>query len=591
MGAEEPYSLAMQHTHDVVIRAGTVIDGSGGPSRRADVAVRDGRITSIGRVDEGGAREVNAEGLVVAPGVVDIHTHYDAQLLWDGAATPSSLHGVTTIIGGNCGFSIAPLVTDQAGYLAAMLARVEGIPLESLRQGVSWDWQSFGDFLSRLEGQLSVNAGFLVGHTTLRRCVMGDDDTHPAAGQQLVRIENLLRASLAEGALGLSSSLALSHNDADGRAVSSRYADRSELVRLARVTGEYEGTTLEFIPTVAAYFDDEDMDLMTAMSIAADRPLNWNVLNVNTLLWDGSRQRLQAGDHAAGRGGRVVALTMPMSSTLRLNFVSGFVLDTLPGWTDLFEMTVPERLTALASPGQRQRMRAGVEHGDSTLVRRLRDWDALIIGETFSSETATFTGRRLGDIAANTRRDAFDSLLDTVVADKLRTVIVVPPVGNDAESWRLRRQVWDDDRAVIGGSDSGAHLDIIDTFLYATSLLGPICRDGHLGLEKAVRLLSDIPARLYGLRGRGRLAPGYQADVIIFDPSTIGPGPVRMRDDLPAGASRLYADAVGIEHVFVNGIETVDHGALTGASSGSVLRSGRDTVTVRPRDPYPAGGW
>src|SRR5262245_52539075 len=206
----------MTATYDLVLRGGTVVDGSGGPGRRGDVAILEGRVVSVGQLDGRGTREVDVDGLVVAPGVVDIHTHYDAQLMWDGAATPSSLHGVTTVIGGNCGFSIAPLVTDQAAYLAAMLARVEGIPLDSLRQGVSWDWESFGDFLSRLEGQLSVNAGFLVGHTTLRRCVMGDDDTHPAVGQQLLRIENLLRASLAEGGLGLSSSLASSHNDAGG---------------------------------------------------------------------------------------------------------------------------------------------------------------------------------------------------------------------------------------------------------------------------------------------------------------------------------------------------------------------------------------
>ena len=293
----------MTYEHDVVVRAGTIIDGSGQPGRRGDLAIRAGRIASIGEVEGRGAREVDADGLVVAPGVVDIHTHYDAQLFWDGAATPSSLHGVTTVIGGNCGFSIAPVRPEQVAYLAAMLARVEGIPLESLEQGVSWDWQSFGDFLARLEGRLAVNAGFLVGHTTLRRGVMGADDERPARGEQLAEIEELLRTSLAEGALGLSSSLASSHNDADGRAVSSRFADRDELLHLCQVTGQYPGTTIEFIPSVAAYFDDGDMDLMTSMSVAADRPLNWNVLNVNTLLWDGSRQRLSAGDHAARRGG------------------------------------------------------------------------------------------------------------------------------------------------------------------------------------------------------------------------------------------------------------------------------------------------
>jgi N-acyl-D-aspartate/D-glutamate deacylase len=280
---------------------------------------------------------------------------------------------------------------------------------------------------------------------------------------------------------------------------------------------------------------------------------------------------------------------MPVSSTLRVNFESGFVLDSLPGWSALFELPTAQRLRALRDPEQRGRMREGVENGDTTLVRRFRDWGQLIVEQTFTPETAMFGGRRLSDVAADGSRDAFDTLLDIVIADGLRTVIVLPPVGNDAESWRLRRQVWADDRAVIGGSDSGAHLDMIDTFVYATSLLGPITRDGLVGLEEAVRLLSDVPARLYGLRGRGRLSPGYQADVIVFDPATIGPGPMRTVTDLPGGASRLFADATGIEHVFVNGTETVRRGALTGATPGTTLRSGRDTDTVHPQDLPMAG--
>ena len=385
----------------------------------------------------------------------------------------------------------------------------------------------FGEYLDRLEGTLAVNAGFLVGHTTLRRCVMGDADDHPATAGDLEEIERLLRASLAAGALGFSSSLASSHNDAAGRAVSSRFADRDELIHLAAVTGDYEGTTLEFIPSIAAYFTDDDMDLMTSMSVAADRPLNWNVLNVNTLLWDGSRQRLGAGDHAARRGGRVVALTMPISSTLRVNFVSGFILDTFTGWTDLFALPPRERLQEIANSRRRAQMRAGVEAGDSTLVRRIRDWGALVVGETFSPATRDYRGLTVGEIAGRLGQDPFDVLLDIVVADELRTVLVIPPIGNDQESWSLRGQVWADERAVIGGSDSGAHLDMIDTFLYATSLLGPISRDGHIRLEQAVHLLTDVPARLYGLRDRGRLAEGRLADLVVFDPTTIGPGQVQ----------------------------------------------------------------
>jgi N-acyl-D-aspartate/D-glutamate deacylase len=581
----------MSPTFDGVIRGGTVIDGSGRPGRTADIAIRGGRIDAVGRIGDGGGWEIDADGLVVAPGVVDIHTHYDAQLFWDGAATPSSLHGVTTVIGGNCGFSIAPLVAEQAPYLAAMLARVEGIPLESLEQGVPWDWSTFGEFLDRLDGAIAVNAGFLAGHSTLRRCVMGVADDRPATPAELEQIERLLRASLAGGALGFSSSLASSHNDAAGRAVSSRFAGRDEFLRLAAVTGEYDGTTLEFIPSIDAYFSEDDMDLMTAMSIAADRPLNWNVLNVNTLLWDGSRQRLGAGDHAAARGGRVVALTMPISSTLRVNFISGFVLDTFAGWTDLFALPLDERRRALGDPERRAAMRASIDQGDSTLIRRIRNWDALIIGESFSPATLAYTGRSLGDIATSVGTDPFDLLLDIVIADELRTVIVIPPIGNDPESWRLRSEVWKDNRAVIGGSDSGAHLDMIDTFVYATSLLGPITRDGHIRLEEAVRLLTDVPARLYGLRDRGRLAEGWCADLVVFDPTTIGPSSVRTLQDLPGGASRLYADAAGIEHVLVNGVVTAAAGDLTGALPGSVLRSGHDTDTVTAGAPAQSGRW
>ncbi|MBW8825237.1 MAG: amidohydrolase family protein [Acidobacteria bacterium] len=566
---------------DLVVKSGLVVYGSGRPGAVADIGISRGRIVAIGKVDEPATEVIDADGRVVAPGAVDIHTHYDAQLFWDGAATPSCLHGVTTVVGGNCGFSIAPLAPGQADYLAAMLARVEGIPLESLTAAVPWSWRSFGDYLDALDGRVAVNVGFLAGHTALRRFVMGDDDARPATALEVERLEVLLSECLAAGALGLSSSRATSHNDAAGRAVSSRFAEVDELLALCSTTGRHEGTTLEFIPSVGAYFSDADMELMTAMSLAADRPLNWNILNVNTVLWDGSRQRLTAGDHAAAQGGRVVALTMPTMATLRINFVSGFILDTFAGWDELFRYDLTERARVLADPSMRRALQDAVTHDQSVLGPRLRDWGALVFGQCFAPSTRSLEGRRVADVAAERAVDPFDCLLDVVLADELRTVIIVPPIGNDAESWQLRAQVWRDPRAVIGGSDSGAHLDMIDNFAYTTSLLGPIVRDGLIELEQAVRLVTDVPARLYGVRGRGGLVEGWQADIVVFDPDTIGPGRVEMRADLPGGASRLFADAVGIDAVLVNGTTIVRDGVLTGARPGTVLRSGRDTETVR----------
>jgi len=577
---DEAVTLGAMSDLDLVVRGGLVVDGTGAEPRPADVAIDGGRVVAVGEVTEDSRREIDADGLVVAPGVVDVHTHFDAQLFWDAAATPSCLHGITTVIGGNCGFSIAPLGNGQAGYLAQMLARVEGMPLATLEQAVPWDWSSFADYLARFDGRLAVNAGFLVGHTTLRRAVMGADDERVATDAELDEMATLLGRSLAEGGLGFSSSLANTHNDGDGRPVSSRYSTRDELLRLATVTGEHAGTTLEFIPSVATRFSDDDMDLMTAMSLAADRPLNWNLLNVNSLLWDAAQQRLTAGDFAAERGGRVVALTMPVSSTLRVNFVTGFVLDAFEGWTDLFALPLDERRRELADPARRAQMRSGVETVDTTLTRRMRNWSSLVVEQTYSDATRRYEGRTLGDIAAVEGGDAFEHLLDIALADDLRTVIVIPPIGNDPESWQMRASVWRDPRALIGGSDSGAHLDMIDTFVYATSLLGPVVRDGYFTLAEAVRSLTDLPARLYGVTDRGRVAEGWLADLVVFDPATIGPGPMEMRADLPAGASRLYADAHGVEHVLVNGVEIVAGGRLTGATPGTVLRSGRDTETV-----------
>ena len=568
---------------DLLIRDAEIVDGTGAPARHGDVGVSDGRIVAVGEVDDMAAKTVDAQGQTLAPGFVDLHTHYDAQLFWDPTASPSVQHGVTTVFGGNCGFTLAPAASEQHDYLTRMLARVEGMPLDALRAGLDWGWASFGDWLGRLDGRIAVNAGFLVGHSALRLAAMGGDAVGgEASPDQIEKMVAVLHDALGAGALGLSTSQSPTHNDAAGQPVPSRSASRQELVTLAAGLRDHPGTTLEaIIAGCLSGFTDDDIALLTDMSVAADRPLNWNLLGVSAANPDGHRRQLRASEIAAGRGGRVVALTLPQAMKIRLSFLSGFVLDGLPGWRDTMHLPVPERLVALADPAVRRRLAEGAASKEAGMLRGLAQWDRLVIVETFAPANADATGRSVGEVAAARGGEPFDTLLDVVIADELRTGLSPPLTGDDAADWRARAEVWHHPGAVIGGSDAGAHLDMMCGAIYTTALLGRGVREYQVvTLEEAVRLITDVPARLYGLTERGRIAPGWHADLVMFDPATVDHGPERTRYDLPAGAPRLVADAHGITSVLVGGVEVCRDGAATGALPGTVLRSGRDTETV-----------
>jgi len=568
----------------VAIRGGTVVDGTGAAPVRADVLVVGDRVRAIGPDVAAGEADtvIDATGLLVAPGFVDLHTHYDAQLFWDPNASPSPLHGVTTVLGGNCGFSLAPLAPEHVDYIARMMARVEGMPLAALRAGLPWDWATFGEWLGHLDGRIAVNAGFLVGHSTLRRLAMGERAVGGVATPaDIDAMEAALHAALAEGALGFSTSQVHTHNDGDGQPVPSRAASRDEMERLAAAVRAHEGTTVELIvPGCLNGFTDEEVDFLTTISLLADRPVNWNVLGVSAMNPEGALSQLAAGTAAAARGATVVALTLPHTMQLRLSFEHGAILDGLPGWREVFALAAPERMAALSDPETRRRLDAGAQSDEAGILRHLAVWDRLIFEETFAPENAEVEGHTVGEVARARGRSPFDTLLDVVVADRLRTGLR-PPIPESEEDWALRAQTWQDPRAIVGGSDAGAHLDTMCGAIYSTSVLGDGVRArGLLSWEQAVHQLSDVPARLYGLRDRGRLVAGAFADVVIFDPAAIGHGAVRTRDDLPGGASRLYAEAVGIAHVLVNGTEIVRAGGFTGATPGQVLRSGTDTDTV-----------
>jgi N-acyl-D-aspartate/D-glutamate deacylase len=565
---------------DLLIRGGTIVDGSGAPGRPGDVGIRDGRVVALGMVDEPARQAIDATGLAVAPGFIDIHTHYDAQAFWDGTLSPSCYHGVTTVIGGNCGFSIAPLAPEAGEYLMKMLARVEGMPLESLRTGVPWSWTSFGEYLDLLEGRLAVNAGFLVGHSAIRRVVMGERAVgNEATPEELARMVELLRQSIREGGLGFSTSLAATHNDGAGEPVPSRHASQGELMALARAIRDLPGTVLEAIPGTGLWGEKEKA-IMAELSLAANRPLNWNVLAPNAIAPQYTENQLSASDYAKERGAVVVALTPPATPTVRINLASGFIFDAFPGWDALFRLPIAERKKKLADPDFRRKLDEGAHSEGAGLLRGLAHWERLIVDQVARPEHEMLRGRTIGQIAEGLGKPPFDTMLDLAISEDLLTSFMPIPIGDDDASWKLRAQVWRDPRAVVGASDAGAHLDMIDTFAFSTVLLGNARKRELVPMEEAVRLLTDVPAKLYGLEGRGRLAEGAIADVVVFDPATVASGPVYTRHDLPGGAGRLYADAIGVEHVIVNGTEIVRGGKHTGALPGTILHSGRDTKTV-----------
>ncbi|MCX7864450.1 MAG: amidohydrolase family protein, partial [Novosphingobium sp.] len=459
---------------DLKISGGTIVDGTGRPGFAGDVGVRDGRIVAVGAVSEAARETVDASGLVVSPGFIDVHTHYDAQVFWDPALSPSCFHGVTTVLGGFCGFSVAPLSPQSARYLAPMLARVEGMPLETLEAAVPWDWSSFGEYLDRIEGRIGLNAGFFAGHSAIRRLVMGERAVgEQATPEDLEAMKALLGQCLAEGALGFSTTLAETHNDGDGNPVPSRWASREEMIELARVVRDFEGTGLEMVH--GRSIDEELRDLMVEMSLAGGRAINWNALAVvdHPDAMARAEDQLKATDYARERGAEVIALTIPSSIDFYLNFKTGFILDANPGiWREIFKLDCETRKQRFRDPEFRKRMAADVDQvADDAVMAFAARIARFTVVSVASAANRKYEGRLIGDIAAEQGRAPIDVMLDIVLADDLMTIFSPHVGGKDARSYQLRGQLWRDDRTVIGASDAGAHLDMIDTFAFSSVVL------------------------------------------------------------------------------------------------------------------------
>ncbi|RRR78390.1 amidohydrolase family protein [Streptomyces sp. RP5T] len=574
---------------DHVIKGATVVDGTGAPAHAADVGVRDGRIAVIGNVTEEARTSEDATGLVLAPGFVDPHTHYDAQLFWDPYATPSLNHGVTTVAAGNCGFTLAPLSParpEDADYTRRMMSKVEGMSLVALEEGAPWSWSSFGEYLDALEGRIAVNAGFMVGHCALRRYVMGPDAVGgQPTEEQLGAMLRLFHEAMDSGAWGFSTTQSSTHSDGDGRPVASRHALPAELLALSRAVGEHEGTQIEAIVAGCLdQFSDAEIDLFVEMSAAAGRPLNWNVLTIDSSVPERVPRQLFASEQARKAGGRVVALTMPILTPMNMSLGTFCALNLIPGWGPVLALPVPERIEKLRDPDVQRELLRHSQAKEAGVFRRLTNFGRYVIGDTYSDTNRGLSGRVVEDIAAERGQEPFATLVEICAADSLRTVLWPMPTDNDPASWAMRAEAWQHEDVLLGGSDAGAHLDRMCGAPYTTRFIGDCLRGRKLtSLEQAVKMLTDDPARLFGLRERGRIEEGFHADLVLFDPERIAAGTATLVHDLPGDSPRLDSKAIGVRAVWVNGVEAIRDDVVSGAVPGRVLRSGRDTRTVSTR--------
>lgn len=544
--------------HDLVIRNGLILDGTGAPARRGDVAVARGRIIEVGIVTDRGREEIDAAGLAVAPGFIDPHTHYDAQLTWDPLASCSSWHGVTTVVTGNCGFTIAPCRPPDRDTLMRMLQYVEGMSLEAMEKGIRWEFESFGEYLDALDRSgLWVNVGALVGHSAVRQYVMGNAAWERAASaDEVERMGQVVRDAMAAGAVGLSSSTNTNHVGDRGRPVPSRLAEDRELTRLVEVMGETGRGILEL--TIGGTRPDRlvEIDRFIELARAGRRPVTMVSLRHNPARPDEHRQILTRIEALGSEGLPLYPQVTCSPLTATFDLTGAFVFYRFPVWKRVFETPVSGWRALFRDPGFREEFRATA--GRSLLFRG--DAAPLRVHAVRGAEYAHLVGRPVSEVAAALEKDVVDAFFDLALADDLKTEFTVAVMNTDAAAVA---EIFTHPRALLGLSDAGAHLTLFCEAGQTSRFLGHWVRERRaLPLEEAVRRITAMPAELFGLRDRGRLASGLAADVVVFDPETITDHPPELVHDLPDGGPRLVQRASGIAWSFVNGQTVIREGRL-----------------------------
>jgi N-acyl-D-aspartate/D-glutamate deacylase len=555
----------------VVVEGGRVIDGTGTPGYTADVEITDGRITGVGRIDPAGAHVVDADGLVVAPGFIDIHTHYDAQLHFEPTASPSSWHGVTTVAIGNCGFSLAPCRPEDVTWTARMLSRVEGMSADALAAGVTFAGGSMAEFLCGLDDRVGVNVMAYVGHCAVRRLVMGEAASERAAtADEITAMAEIVETALDQGAIGLSTSQLDIHVDHEGRPVPSNLATRAELEALAEPLARRSSGALEIFPrSFVPGVDEDDRSLLLRLAELTRKPIQGNVLGYFHSAPDGWRRNLAVAEEARARGLRYYPMLVLNPKGVHFALDNTFIFDEYPTWRSVLTLPSGERDARLADPATRAVLAA--ELADPNLGSLVFEWDEVHVVAVADDAHARGEGRDVAQLAAERGVAPLDAMLDLVLEAGLSTMFAI------------RRKVVDAERAVIdelvahpllmpGSSDGGAHLQTFCGADYTTRLLAEHVPE-RLSLEQAVSKLTLAPATSMGLWDRGVIRPGMAGDLVLFDPDGLGIGPAEMRHDFPTGAGRLVFTATGYHATIVNGETVIRDGEPTGASPGVVLRN------------------
>jgi N-acyl-D-amino-acid deacylase len=556
--------------YDILIKNGTVVDGTGAPAKRADVAVVSGKIVSIEKkIAEKAARTIDADGLVVSPGFIDPHTHYDAQICWDGATTPSSWHGVTSVVMGNCGVGIAPCRPEAREITMRDLVNVEAIPFEVLDAGITWDWETFPQYMdAAARRKPSLNLAFLAPLTPFRHYVMGEASMERAATEsELLKIASLIAEAVAAGAFGFSSTLLNQHMGYGARPLACRNASRAEIKAYCNVLRDLGKGSIEFAMTrQIAVMEPPELELLDFMLDESRRPITFIALFDRDDLPEAVRETLKKARPMIAKGAR--PQTSPLPLTREINMRNPFSFAGFPAWKRVFVDKSKEAQAAVyKDPAFRNQFRE-----DLKKPAGFGNWARITLHEVRSSKLKHLEGKTVAEIASERGVDGVDALLDVTLEDDLDNEFTMQSFNSRADRMA---EILNDKNILLGLGDGGAHLDMLCDSGYPTYVLGTWVREKKvLTLEEAVRRMTSDPADFFGIRDRGRLAPGLAADIVIFSEKEVSSGgrPERLYD-LPGGAKRMVMRSKGIEMTLVNGEVTWDKGALTGAAAGQVLRS------------------